>query len=143
MNTTHDVLYRVKKKELQEEHIKRGKLEQRLEHLEDSERKLDEEFEQQNRLVSEDNMYLMTYGAFYNRYKERKTRIAKDKDLVLRDIDIVLSRIHDRFGEMKKMHILKEREQERAREEQLSLEQKSLDEVSILKIARSGFEGRD
>ena len=139
MVATHDVLYRVQKKELQGEHLKRSELEQRLEYLEEAEGRLDQEFEEQNRLVSEDNAYLITYGAFYQRYKERKTNLARDKELVLRDIDLVLSRIQERFGEMKRMQILKEREEERVRAEQLSLEQKSLDEVSILKIARNAF----
>jgi flagellar biosynthesis chaperone FliJ len=126
----------MKKNELREEQVAKVSLERELESLEERRLSLEQELEAQKSLVREDEIYRVTYGDFLQRHQLRREECESRKAMVREELSHVLNRIHRKFGELKKMEILAERERERMKFEHEERERKESDEMTVIGVAR-------
>ena len=138
--TAYNTLFRIKKMELQSCQQQKIKLEDALVSLKQREIDLDQEMQAQNELVKENNSFRLTYGFFFERYKQRKENCQKEQELAQRELSQLLQTMRIKFSEMKKMELLEEKQQEKERQKLAKHEVQAQDEQTVIRVVRENFE---
>lgn len=124
-------LIRLRKRELDELQKAKTEFERNRAQLVEALEKLQAEIEEESRLAGEDLALAPYFAGFINNARAREEGIGKGIALLDKEIEALMEKVREAFGELKKLEIALELEQQRERERLARIEQASLDEMGL------------